>query len=399
MATVVLDEILAQNHGELQGFRQLIGTRLPPRVEIDHAGDIQAFPVETVAVVFHHLLCCTLGSDGQPNGGAHQVHGNGNIFDDRAGFGQRSCSRPDFGVRCRHGVGPTKTFLDNTDAQAFDALLHDFRVVFGMLLGVLAGVQTIGAGNDFQHDRVVRDIACHGSGVVDGEFNRHDAGIGHQTVRGFHAVHAAVRRGHANGAALVATDGQVDFACCQQCRAARRRAARRVAVFVGVVHRAGGAGVRAARETEIFTHRLAHHGGTGVEQARDHSSVDIGHIALQGGSAIHHGNASHADVVFQYHGLASQFARRCTLDGGLHIPSPIFIVFRRGKGARGAWVLHFRHIVRQGIDDVIGVKVALQQSVVVFSLLFGEVNPQAVCDFLQLIEGRTFDSHAYLLLC
>ena len=112
-----------------------------------------------------------------------------------------------------------------------------------MLFSVLAWVQTIGAGNDFQHHGVVGDVARHGTRMVDGEFNGHHPGVRHQAVGGFHAIHAAVRSRHADGAALVATNSQVDFASRQQCRAARRRATCRVAVFVGVMDRASGAGV------------------------------------------------------------------------------------------------------------------------------------------------------------
>ena len=94
----MLDEILTQNHGEFEGFRQLVGAGLPTRVEVDHAGDVKAFPIEAVAVVFHHLLCGTFGSDGQPNGGTHQVHGNGNFFHGGASFGQSGRSSFDFRV-------------------------------------------------------------------------------------------------------------------------------------------------------------------------------------------------------------------------------------------------------------------------------------------------------------
>ena len=47
-------------------------------------------------------------------------------------------------------------------------------------------------------------------------------------------------------AGLIATDGHIHRPGAHQCGAARRRAARRIAIFDGVMHRAGGRGVAAA---------------------------------------------------------------------------------------------------------------------------------------------------------
>ena len=132
---------------------------------------------------------------------------------------------------------------------------------------VLARIVAVGAGDHLEQQRIVLDGGRHRPGVVDVDLDRHDAGVGHQAVGRLHAVDPAERRGHADRAALVAADRHVGLAQGDQHRAARRRAAGRVAPLVRVVHRAGGVGVAAAGQAEVLAVRLAEDGAAGVEDA------------------------------------------------------------------------------------------------------------------------------------
>ena len=157
---------------------------------------------------------------------------------------------------------------------------------------------------------------------------------------GFHPVAAAERRGHADRAALIAADGHVDLARAHQRAGARGGAARRIAMLVGVVDRAGGVGVRASREAEILAMRLVHDRRARVEQAGDDRGVDIGRVTLEGRRAVHHRHARDAHIVLDRDGLALQRAARGAPDLGFDIPRVHRVFFRRGAVAGGAGVEH-----------------------------------------------------------
>jgi hypothetical protein len=58
--------------------------------------------------------------------------------------------------------------------------------------------------------------------VVNGQLDRHDAGVRHKAVGRLHAVNAAERRWDTDRAALITPDRHVDLAGRNQGRAARR---------------------------------------------------------------------------------------------------------------------------------------------------------------------------------
>ena len=287
----MLDEVFAEHHRQLERLRQFVGTLFPAGMEVDQAGDVQPLPVEAVAVVFHHLLGRALGGDRQPDCRADAVHRHRHLRHLGAEPGEHLGGLAYLGVDRRVGLRPAKTFLDDADLQAAHAALHQLAVGLGVAAGVLARVQAVGAGQHFEHQRVVGHGGRHRAGVVERQLDRHHAGVGHQAVGRLHAVDAAVGRRHPDRAALVAADREVDLAGRDQRCAARRRTARRVACAVRVVHRPGGAGVRSAREAEVLADRLADDRGAGVEQARDDGGVDVGHVTLERRGAVHHRHA------------------------------------------------------------------------------------------------------------
>jgi hypothetical protein len=76
----------------------------------------------------------------------------------------------------------------------------------------LARIKLVGAGEDFEEQRVVAHRHRHGADVINRPFNRGNAGIGHQAIGGLHADRARERRRHANRAALVRAKREIRFA-------------------------------------------------------------------------------------------------------------------------------------------------------------------------------------------
>src|SRR5262249_11672014 len=111
---------------------------------------------------------------------------------------------------------------------------------------VLARIHAVGARHHFEQQGVVGHGRRHRSQVIDGRFDRHRAGVGHQPVRRLHAVATRVRTGHAHRTDLVAVYRHLHSTRTDQRRATRRRAAGRIAVAIRVVHRTTLAGVAAA---------------------------------------------------------------------------------------------------------------------------------------------------------
>src|SRR3954451_24508236 len=112
------------------------------------------------------------------------------------------------------------------------------------------------------------------------------------------------------------------------------------------MHRPGGAGMAGAGETEIFTMRLADDGAAGIENARHDGGVDIGRVALQRGSAVHHGHAGDADIVLDRDLLAGELAAWRPLDLGLDVPGVVFVLLAFGTIAGCPRILYRRHIIR-----------------------------------------------------
>ena len=246
-----------------------------------------------------------------------------------------------------------EAFPDDADAQAPDAAAERFGVA-RYFRRILPWIQPVGARQHFQQQRVVAHVARHRPGVIERELDRHHAGIRHETVSALHAVDAAEGRGNADRAALVAADRHVGFAGRDHHRAARRRAAGRIAHFVRIVDGTRRAGVAAAGEAEIFAMRLADDGAAGVEHAGDDRRVGVGRVAFERRGAVHHRHARDADIVLDRDLLAGELAARRALDLGLDVPGVVFVLLAFRTIARRARIFHGRHIVGHRVDRVVG---------------------------------------------
>ena len=67
--------------------------------------------------------------------------------------------------------------LEDSDLKPPATLIQRFGVSLDLGLRVLAWVQTVRAGYDFQHERIVRDRTRHGAEVIEGEFDRHGSRV------------------------------------------------------------------------------------------------------------------------------------------------------------------------------------------------------------------------------
>ena len=143
------------------------------------------------------------------------MHGHRHVFHNRAHGTQAIGCLTHFVVDIGLAVCTVETFEQDADAQTRNATAQSGCVAVDAG-AVLARVQTIGTSNHFQQQSVVSHGGRHGSGMVDGGFDGHDTGVRHQAVRGFHAVNATPRGGHANRTALVTANGQVEFARAHQ---------------------------------------------------------------------------------------------------------------------------------------------------------------------------------------
>ena len=275
------------------------------------------------------------------------------------------------------------------------AQLHPVIEILGRPFepGMLARVESIRAGEHFEHQRVVGDVGGHRASVVDGHFDRHHAGVGHESPGRLHAVDAAIGGRHADRTALVAADRQIDLAGRDERCAAGRRSAGRVAMPQRVVHRPARAGVRAAGEAEQFADRLAGDRGARVEQPRDDGRVDRGHEAFHRRRAVHHRHAGHADVVLDGHGLARKLAARSAGDRGLDVPRGMLVFIAGGLVRLAARILHRRQVIGQLVDDVVGIEVGLQKNPVGLCLGVIKMNAEAQRNGFELIGRWTFDCH------
>ena len=150
---------------------------------------------------------------------------------------------------------------------------------------------------------------------------------------------AAERRRDADGAALVAAEGDVHLAGGHGRAGARGRAAGHVLVVVGVEGSAvvpdAAAGAEAA--TQAVHDVLADDGAPRLQHPGDHGGVEVGDEAFEGEGAEAHGHPGHRDVVLVTDGLAGQQAVGRPLDAALPHPGVerVFVRARLVPGLPG----------------------------------------------------------------
>ena len=212
-----------------------------------------------------------------------------------------------------------------------------------------------------------------------------------------HPVRPAERRRHADRAALVAADGHVGLAEGDEDGAARRGAPGRVVPLVRVVHRPRGIGVAAARQAEVLAVRLAEDGAAGVEDPGHDGGVHLGHVALEGGGAVHHGHAGQHDVVLQHDRLSLQLPRGRALDRALVVPGVVLVLLGTRPVTRRARVGHRREVVRQAVDDVVALDARLHERDERVDVGVGQREPHLGGDGLHLVRCGDGDWHGILL--
>jgi hypothetical protein len=151
--------------------------------------------------------------------------------------------------------------------------------------------------------------------------------------------------------------------------------------------------VAAAGQAEVFAGGLAENGRSGIQQPGGDGGVVGGHEAFQRRGAVHHRHSGQRDVVLKRHGAASQLAGRGTLHFALVIPGIERIFFAVRAISGGAWVARRGDLVGQGVDEIVGVEVGLHQRQIFFGLCGRQSHMQPTGEFLQLFDGRTFNSH------
>jgi hypothetical protein len=104
-----------------------------------------------------------------------------------------------------------EALLDDRDPQTPHAAVQELGIL-RHLVGLLPHVQTVGTSDDFEHERIVSNVARHRSGVVDRHLHAHDAGVRYKPVCRLHSDDATKRARHAYRAALVAADREIDLA-------------------------------------------------------------------------------------------------------------------------------------------------------------------------------------------
>src|SRR5712691_190542 len=161
----------------------------------------------------------------------------------------------------------------------------------------------------------------------------------HEPERGLVADDAAERRWDADGAALVAAEGDVHLAGSHDVGAARRRAAGHVLVVVGVEGPAVVTDAAASAEatTQAVHDVLADDGAPLLQHPGDNGGVEVGDEAFEGKGAEAHGHPCHRNVVLVTDGLAGQQAVGRPLDAALPHPGVerIFVWPRRVSGLPG----------------------------------------------------------------
>jgi len=208
---MVLDEVVAEQHRQLERVRELVGAVAPGRVGVDQARDVEAPPVRAEAVALHHQLGGALERDRRPDGRPHRVHRHGDFADLGPELAEDGCGAPHAGVDVLLRVVMSEAFLDEADPEAVDAPPERLGVGRGPRR-VLTRIEAVGAGEHLEQQCIVGHGRGHRPGVVERQLDRHDARVGHEAVRGLHAVDAAIRRRNADRAALIAADRHVHFA-------------------------------------------------------------------------------------------------------------------------------------------------------------------------------------------
>ena len=249
MAVIVLLHIAAEQDDHFDGFRQVVRAGEPSaRRSVEQAGGIMPLPVGAHAAAFDHQQGRAFGRNAVPDMPAIAVPGQGYGRNRSPEFlkclGRFSDTR--VYVRFRHV--PAKAFFDHANPQPADISAEGLGICLTLETRLLARVQSVRAGQNLKQQGGILHAARHRSGMIQRNFNRHNAGIRNQAVGRFMPVDTAPRGRHTNRAALVAPNRHIDHTGRNQRSATARRAAGGAAVVMRVEHRTGSIGMTAPGE-------------------------------------------------------------------------------------------------------------------------------------------------------
>ena len=187
----------------------------------------------------------------------------------------------------------------------------------------LAGIVGVVPRGGLERRRRVLHGAGHRTRVVDGLVRAEpDPEVRHEPERGLVADDPAERGGNADGAALVAAEGDVDLARGHGRARTRRRSAGHVLAVVRIEGPAviadGPTGAEAA--TQPIHHVLADDGAARLQDAGDHGGVEVGNEAVEGKGAEAHRHSGDRDMVLEADRLILQQTFGSALDAALPHP-------------------------------------------------------------------------------
>ncbi|ASM75253.1 hypothetical protein SULPSESMR1_04534 (plasmid) [Pseudosulfitobacter pseudonitzschiae] len=376
-APVLMLEMLSDKHAGLQRMAQLIGAVPPLRHVISHRGQEQPSVIGTRRVAPHHAVLQTFERDRSPGVHRCMVLGYRHLFDARTQLAEPLCCRHHLVIHIRFRIGMSKSLFQDADAHADDAASQRLGVAVNLGL-VLPRIKPVFPCQHFQQQSVVRHGLGDRAKVVDCLLDPHGAGIGHQPVRGFHAVNAAVRRRYADRTTLIPGNGHVDFVAGDQCGRSAGRTSRHIAAFPRIVHRPLCVGMGAARKAEVFTMRLARDNGTGTQHPGHNGGIDLGRVPFHDRRSVHHRHTGKAHGILKHDTLAAQLPVGRAAHFGLHVPG-VHRVFRlAGKIAGTARIAHFRQVVRHRVKPVVGLHVRFDDLCVFGQIFVRHAHAKAV---------------------
>jgi len=196
-----------KEHCVFEGIGEFVGAIAPVAVKVQERWDVEPLPVKPEAVAEHHLHESPFGSDCKPECATKPVHGNGYGFNRRPQCLEPPSCFTNHGINLRQRLGVAKAVLDNRDFQPCRTASQSLAI--GPVDGatVLPRIEAVRAREHFQEERIVLNRRGHRTGMVERQFDRHDPGIGHQTVCRLEPVNPAKRCRDPDRAALVATQG------------------------------------------------------------------------------------------------------------------------------------------------------------------------------------------------
>ena len=141
------------------------------------------------------------------------------------------------------------------------------------------------------------------------------------------------------------------------------------------------------REAQVFACSLARDGAAGIEDTGDYGGVHFWHIAFQQLRAIHHWDASHADIVFDGDSLPLKNALVGPFDLRLPIPGIERILIGSRTIARSARIFHRQLRLWQLVEAIIRGDGSGHESAERGGIFRGQRHAEGPGNFQNLVDG------------